>query len=253
MRPRDFAVIATERDDDVPLITCDALLGDRVLLVLAPHPDDESLGCGAVLAQVFARPGPVLKAHIICLTNGAASHPQSLAVPADKLAAIRRSELEAAVVHLGGTARDISFLCAKDGELVASRAIVDEVITIARAIDAGLVLAPSPLDPHCDHEAAARIGRMVAAGLQDVRLGFYPVWSRWRGGGVAPVPHGTQAVRLPLGKFAAQKAAAIAAHASQQGLVVPDAPDGFQMPPGFAAFFSQRDEVFFLVAPEAGP
>ena len=253
MRPRDFAIIASAGDDDIPLITCDALLGDRALLVLAPHPDDESLGCGAVLAQVFAQRGSGRKAHIICLTDGAASHPQSLAVPADRLAAIRQTELVAAVEQLGGNACDISFMGAPDGALAASRAIIDDVTAIARAIGAGLVLAPSPLDPHCDHVTAAEIGRRVAVSLQDIRLGFYPVWSRWHGGGVAPVPQGTQAVRMPPEKFATHKAAAIAAHVSQQGLVVPDAPDGFEMPPGFAAFFAQRDEIFFLDAPGADP
>ena len=122
MRPRDFAIIASAGDDDIPLITCDALLGDRALLVLAPHPDDESLGCGAVLAQVFAQRGSGRKAHIICLTDGAASHPQSLAVPADRLAAIRQTELVAAVEQLGGNASDISFMGAPDGALATSRA-----------------------------------------------------------------------------------------------------------------------------------
>ena len=53
-------------------------------------------------------------------------------------------------------------------------------------------------------------------------------------------------MRLPAGPCLAAKQAAIAAHRSQMGLVVPDAPDGFEMPLGFAAFFAVRDEVYFL-------
>jgi LmbE family N-acetylglucosaminyl deacetylase len=45
-----------------------------------------------------------------------------------------------------------------------------------------------------------------------------------------------------------RKTAAIAAHRSQAGRVVPDAPDGFAMPSGFAEFFAAQDEVYFLAA-----
>ena len=71
MRDRDAAVIDRMDDADVPAASADALLGGRPLLVLAPHPDDESLGCGALLAHGLAGPG----AHVACLTDGAASHP----------------------------------------------------------------------------------------------------------------------------------------------------------------------------------
>ena len=244
MRDADAAVI--DRDDaDLPAVTADSLLRGRPLLVLAPHPDDESLGCGALLAHAFAGPG----AHVACLTDGAASHPGSRAVPPRDLAAIRRAEMLDAIRLLGGTDRDATFLDAPDAGLVASPALVGRVAGLARSIGAGLLLAPSPLDPHRDHEAGAAIGRAVA--VPGLRLGFYPVWSRWRGGGRAPVPPGTAAVRLPLGAMAARKAQAIAAHRSQAGLVVSDAAEGFEMPPGFAAFFGTRDEVYLLQPGEA--
>lgn len=122
---------------------------------------------------------------------------------------------------------------------------------IARTCNAGLLIAPSPLDPHCDHVAAARIGREVAAAHGSLRLAYYPVWWRWHGGGHAPAPAGTLPVRVPAGPFVARKATAIAAHASQLGLIVPDAPDGFEMPPGFAALFAEQDEIYFLDQPGA--
>ena len=239
MRERDLAVIAVPDEDDLPAVCAEDLLRGRPVLVLAPHPDDESLGCGALLAMAFAGPG----AHVACLTNGAGSHPGSRAVPPAHLAAIRRAELEAALARLGGTAGDASFLGTPDGGLGTGEDLVEALA--ARTGDAGLLLAPSPLDPHCDHVAGAVLGRAVAkaAGL---RLAFYPVWSRWHGGGRAPLPPGTRPVRLLPGPCAPAKAAAIAAHRSQMGLVVPDAPDGFEMPPGFAAFFAQRDEVYLL-------
>ena len=71
MRDADLALIDQAEDEDIPAVAASVLLRGRPLLVLAPHPDDESLGCGALLAQAFAGAG----AHVACLTDGAASHP----------------------------------------------------------------------------------------------------------------------------------------------------------------------------------
>ena len=247
MREVDAAVIE-QGDDDIPATTAAALLEGRPVLVLAPHPDDESLGCGALLAHAFVGPGAL----VVCLTDGAASHPNSRRVPPQRLAAIRRAELDEAVQRLGGASADVAALGQPDAGLAATDALVGKILTLARSRSFGLLLAPSPLDPHCDHEAGAVLGRRVAA-RAGLRLGFYAVWSRWRGGGRAALPPGTTAVRLPPGPFAAAKVAAVAAHRSQMGLVVPDDPDGFEMPPGFADFFCGRDEVFFLANLEAAP
>lgn len=242
MRDADAAVIDRDEDAAVPLVTAEALLGGRPLLVLAPHPDDEALGCGALLAHAFAGCG----AHVACLTDGAASHPGSRAVPPDLLARVRHAELLEAVRRLGGRADQVTWCGEPDAGLAATPALVAALGALAREGGFGLLLAPSPLDPHCDHAAGADLGRRVAAAVPGLRLGFYPVWSRWHGGGRAPCPPGATPRRVPLGAFAAHKAAAIAAHRSQAGLVVPDAPGGFEMPPGFAAFFAARDEVVFL-------
>ena len=246
MRAADMAVIDIVRDNDIPPTTTEALFANGPVLVLAPHPDDESLGCGALLAAAFSGHTKHRRAHVVCLTDGAASHPGSHLVPPAKLAAIRRREVETAMVKLGGKATDLSWLGASDGALAVTQNIVDQVILIAQAHGSGLALAPSPLDPHCDHVAAAAIGRALAAEVQGMRLGFYPVWSRWHGGGKAPVPKGMRAVRLPAGPFVAKKIAAIMAHASQRGLVARDDPDGFEMPHGFAEFFAERDEIYFF-------
>lgn len=244
MRAADQAVIGIQADDDLPSVTAEELLRGRPVLVLTPHPDDESLACGGLLAAAFQQSGP--GAQVVCLTDGAASHPDSSSFAPVQIAALRRWEFGAAVEHLGGQATDLAWIGAPDGALAADDYIVKAVIDLARAGGVGLVLASSPLDPHCDHVAGAEIGRRVARALPGLRLGFYPVWSRWHGGGVAPVPQGTRAVRLPTGPYRAQKAAAIAAHRSQQGMVIEDDPDGFEMPLGFAAFFGDRDEVYFL-------
>lgn len=218
------------------------------VLVLAPHADDESLGCGILLASIWAAGG---HAHILCLTDGAASHPGSASHPPDRIAALRRAEMLAAIAALGGAARDVTFLGHPDAALHHVQAAELDAGVAAR-IDrhrAATLLAPSPLDPHCDHEAAAACARRVAAARPGLRLLFYPVWSRWIAGGRAPSPAGCRLRALDRPRHLPAKRAAIAAHASQAGHVVTDAPRAFAMPDGFAAMFGAGPEPYFEAVP----
>lgn len=250
MRECDMATVWLRRNHNIPSLKIHDLTGGQPVLVLAPHPDDESLGCGALLASAFAMSVDERLAHVACLTDGAASHKDSPSVSSAQLADIRKLELKMAVIELGGAASDITWIGAPDAGLVATQDIISRLTALAQTCKAGLLLAPSPLDPHSDHVAGALIGRDVASTHGALRLAYYPIWSRWHGGGHAPVPAGTRPVRIPVGPFAARKAAAIAAHASQQGKIVPDASEGFEMPPGFASFFAEEDEVYFLCSPD---
>lgn len=88
---------------------------DRVL-VLAPHPDDESLGCGGVLQRAAARGIPV---EVAFLTNGDSNgwsflawrlHPVLEPSAARKMGEIRRQEALAAAAVLGVPAARLTFL-----------------------------------------------------------------------------------------------------------------------------------------------
>ena len=207
-------------------------LGHGPVVVLAPHADDESLGCGLLLASLWKEGG---RAHVACLTDGAASHPRSRAVPPARMRGLRREELGRAVGLLGGRDRDVTFFDLPDaaahrvhgpGEDPARRlaALVDR-------LGAATLVAPSPLDPHCDHEAGAAAARRVAERRPGLRLLFYPVWSRWHArGGRPPTPSGARTLAWGRGPRH-DKRAAIHAHRSQMGQVVRDDPDGFTLSP----------------------
>ncbi len=72
--------------------------GDAPILVLAPHPDDESLGCGGLIAQadVAGRPPTVT-----ILTDGAGSHPNLRDWPPEPLRALREQEALRALGYFG--------------------------------------------------------------------------------------------------------------------------------------------------------
>ena len=220
------------------------LVDDRApLLVIAPHPDDESLGCGLLLAERWGLGRP---AHVACLTDGGVSHPGSRRWPAMRLAALRRHELEEAVCRLGGEpARDVTWLGFPDAALHRLHGpgadLVRELLTLIDRLGARTVVAPSPLDAHCDHVAGAAAAGRVADLRPHLRLWHYPIWSRWAAWEAGSESKG---LSLDLPNRHDAKRDAIAAHRSQSGLVIADDPDGFAMPPGFARRFVAEAELF---------
>ncbi|PZX16498.1 LmbE family N-acetylglucosaminyl deacetylase [Palleronia aestuarii] len=226
----------------------DLVEGAAPVLVLAPHPDDETLGCGLLLAERWARGRP---AHVACLTDGAASHPGSTCWPGARLAELRRRELEEAIGRLGGDpARDLTWLGFPDAALHRLHGPgVDLARAVARLADelaAGTLLSASPADAHCDHEAGAEAAALVCDRSAHLRLWHYPIWSRW-----IAWQAGDEMPGLPLDLSARRRAKrnAIAAHRSQMGLVVRDDPDGFAMAPAFVERFCEEAEIYMPVRP----
>jgi LmbE family N-acetylglucosaminyl deacetylase len=221
------------------------LTGTAPIMVLAPHPDDESLGCGGLLAYAFAHHG----AHVVCMTDGSASHPGSRDWPPARLAAERQRELRLAVRMLGGRVRDVTWLGHPDGWLGAQDdgPIIARLVSLCRAWRVRHLFAPAPEDHHEDHKSTARIARKVIDAAPDLTLFSYPVWSRWDDPALL-----SRVARLPFvldtAPWQAPKRAAIAAHASQLGQVVRDDPAGFTMLPAFVDAFVDRPEIFWRAA-----
>jgi LmbE family N-acetylglucosaminyl deacetylase/SAM-dependent methyltransferase len=213
---------------------------DRVVVVAA-HPDDESLGAGGLLARVGARG---VEAVVVVATDGEASHPESPTHSADALARRRRAEVTEAVGRLG--ARLVA-LGLPDGRLADHRTRL--TTTLVELLGDGrqsLVVAPWRRDGHPDHEAAGRAAATAAARTA-ARLWEYPVWW-WHWATPDDAPWADLGVLQLDAAEVAAKAAACAAHVSQ---VAPlsDAPgDEVLLAPGFRAHF-ERDREVYVVQP----
>src|ERR1700712_111201 len=82
----------------LPVGNLSDVIGSGTCLILAPHPDDESLGCGGLIASCVAAGRTPL---VVILTDGAGSHPNSRTFPPDRLRAVRAQEARDAVGCVG--------------------------------------------------------------------------------------------------------------------------------------------------------
>ena len=103
----------------LPFLDLDQVSPDGTSLVVAPHPDDESLGCGGLIAESCARGRPPV---VVVMTDGAASHPSSPSYPADRLRALRESETAAALSILGLSSESLHFMRLRDSAMPSAGA-----------------------------------------------------------------------------------------------------------------------------------
>jgi LmbE family N-acetylglucosaminyl deacetylase len=227
----------------LPFATLDDIAPGQAL-VLAPHADDESLGCGGMIAMLSARGRPPL---IVGVTDGVGSHPSSPSYPPARLRAVREDEMRAAAGILGVAPERVHFLGLPDTRAPLGGpdfdAAVARVAALVREHAIETLFASWEHDPHCDHEATARLATAVAA-ASSVRLLFYPVWG-WLLPAEQDLPVAAiDGMRLEIAAMLPRKRAAIAAHRSQYADLITDDPQGFRLPPALLATFDQPFETF---------
>jgi LmbE family N-acetylglucosaminyl deacetylase len=190
------------------------------LVVVAPHPDDEVLACGGLLAQHVAARGRCL---IVALTDGEAF--DGTLAPSDRgrVVLCRQREREAGLRRLGVTDPHIQLLGLPDGALCRRESVIERALH-ALLRDGDVLVTTWEHDGHPDHEAAGRSTRRVAAQTGLAVLSA-PVWMwHWARPDDPRVPW-SRLVSLSLTDEQRQrKQAALAAHQSQLMLRTGDAP-----------------------------
>lgn len=205
------------------------------VVVLAAHPDDETLGVGG-LVSLLARAGAQLS--VVWATDGDASHPGSAAAAARDLATDRRAEADAALSVLGAERAPRVRLGMPDGDVAGHEQRLTE--TLEDLLPPGcIVLAPWSGDAHPDHEACGRAARAVTD-----RVLEYPVWAwSWARPDDPRVPW-SRAVRVDLpARVRDRKAAAVGCFATQVRPLGPEPADGPVLPPRVLAHFGRSYEV----------
>lgn len=151
-------------------------------LVIAPHPDDEVLGMGGLLAAMTAR-GCNVTVHY--LTDGEASHGGCCPAECKAVAEARRALSNKALGSLGLVCSQIVRHHLRDGQLESTDALADIIYTaIATAeVVPQTVFVTHPDEGWSDHTAAAEaalqaVGRYRQATGRCIRVYGYWVW-KW--------------------------------------------------------------------------
>lgn len=205
----------------------------RRVLVVAPHPDDDVIGCGGTLYDL-ARAG--IQPTVLYVTDGSASHPNSLRFPASRLASLREREARAALRELG-ISTSPTFLRMPDGTLSTlertRRAwVVERIQYLLVSLEIDTVFGPWPHDPHPDHVATARAIRIALRSMErPPRSLHYAVWTAVRGGDKRLRMLGAQnAFEVVLHAEALDaKRRALLCHQSQTSALIDDDPQGFRI------------------------
>lgn len=218
------------------------LVGEGPVFVLAPHPDDESLGCGGLIAACAATRVPVF---IHFLTDGRHSHPGSREWPPDRIAAEREREARSAAGHLGLAEEALAFERAIDGALlfdwVVAQALAARLAARVAPWASPVVLAPWRGDPHPDHMAAAVIADMVEATHGAARGLRYFVWTHENA--ASGLPDNASVLRFGTGRWLQRKRAAIQAHKTQVSDLIADGPAERRVAPRVDRVLG-RDELY---------
>ena len=226
-----------------------ATLGPTVIIV--PHPDDEALGCGGLLALLRQAGQPVAA---VLVSDGSMSHPHSQAFSAVARRELRYAEFRHALSILGIDESDtnVLYLHLPDGAVPTEGQ--PDFIEAATRLAAFLqekqpatVLVPWRRDPHPDHRATSQLTAATLAQLpQPPRRLEYVVWA-WERAAPADLPRPEEGIgfQLDIAPVLAQKQRAIAAHRSQLAPgIITDDPSGFLLSETMLAHFTHPAEAF---------
>jgi len=219
------------------------------VVVIAPHPDDETLGCGGLIGALVDKG---VEVHTVFVTDGSSSHRNSATWPASRIAELREDEATRALERLGAGRQPRTFLRLKDAAMPqkgepAYEEAVNRVASILYQSEATLLLVPWRRDPHCDHRdswsmAIDAIGR---SGLEPTVL-EYAIWLEELGATADfPLAGEVEVVTFEAAGMVDRKHAALNAHASQLGQVILDDPDGFSLTDDTISRLIRPYEVFW--------
>jgi len=217
----------------------------RSCLVLAPHPDDETLGCATAIMRRVEASTPV---HVVVVTDGSTWPPGK--DPAENIAT-RDAELRAACELLGLPRAAVSHLDFPEQGLDSAGAdLVDAVADAVRTWKPADVLTTSEADPHPDHAALGAAVRRVVAGTSS-RLLVYPVWQwdhprSW----LRTLRTASRPELVRTAGYLDRKRAAVAVYRSQTSSDAGgELTGGYGLGGRFLSRFLSTNEMFFPVPP----
>ena len=215
-------------------------------LIIAPHADDETLGCGGLIAAKRLRGQTV---HVVFITDSAGSHEGHPTLARPALAVRRHAEALAALQLLGVTESHVTFCDSPDGALNRltdsdRQALTDRLTVLLREVQAVEVFAPCREDGSSEHSVVQQIALIACRRCGHGTLMEYPVWAWWNPFRLRHrLGHANQNYRLELGSLRELKQRALACHQSQLSPAPPWTEPA--LPPILAQLCGGPTEFFF--------
>jgi LmbE family N-acetylglucosaminyl deacetylase len=168
--------------------------GNERVLVLAPHMDDETIGCGGTLARHIACGAQVT---VMFLTDGRLGGGVET----------RRQEAQRALQELG--VQEIRFGSAMDGNLAVDKQAAEMLRALLAETAPQIVYLPYFLEEHPDHRAASAVLAQAVSSLQISFLCYgYEVWTPLFPNCLVRIDATIEAKRRALGHYQSQLAEA---------------------------------------------
>ena len=245
--------------ESLPLLNIENLvnhLAHQSILIVAPHPDDETLGCGGAIALLRQLNVPV---KVSVVSDGTKSHPNSIAYPPPALKKLREQESLAALAILGVPPEAVTFwgmpdgavpMGRGDGEIDKIQEYQDAVASICQYLTdltPSIIFLPWRKDPHPDHRASWQLFTTACKNLTRYpRIIEYPIWD-WDVEQRGDFPGSINPWRLNISSVLELKRQAIAQYRSQISDLIDDDPDGFRLTPQMLQNFTQPWEIYLEV------
>jgi len=214
------------------------------VLIVAPHPDDETLGCGGAIAMLRS-----LNCHVcvLVISNGTLSHPNSQKYPAPLLQALRESETLEAMTKLGVNSNYVTFWGLQDGSISTQyMSAVASCSAYLTEVAPQIIFLPWRYDPHPDHRATSKLIQTALRKLDlSPRIIEYPIWD-WdpQQRGNLTESEKVTSWRLDIAAVVKLKEQAIACYRSQITNLIDDDPEGFRLTPEMLLNFTCPWEVY---------
>ncbi len=141
---------------------CPSLSLPKRVVIIAPHPDDEAIGCGGLIQALVERGTPP---HVIILTGGEGSHRGCCDITAEDLIAGRHQLTLSATATLGLPASHVHCLHYPDGGVTFEHPETERLAALLKELKPDAVFVPHHGEGWSDHVKAAEIVKALIGTL----------------------------------------------------------------------------------------
>ena len=174
------------------------------ILVLAPHPDDETFGCGGTIRMIVQSGGQV---DVVFMTRGelgCEAPATSDELAQRELAQVRTHEAQEACRLLG--VRDVFFLDGRDGRLASQPELVAPLRRVLQERPYRRVFCPWWGDSHEDHRATCQLLEMaLKEAAMSMEVWLYEVWTPLEPNMSITIDDTMEAKRAAIGVYRSQQ------------------------------------------------